>query len=190
MLNDHLPKVNTENSIWNGTNGLMRGKLFFISFSGGCFTEITTYFKSESTTYQSIVSRQLIDSWSTVTQLCITITLYISVESYSIFWLKNVDTKLICHRLLVDYWSIASWQSIEGLSKHINTSLINYFSDSQVTLQQNRIKLLESWWKFNKCLQVLWMVFLQFLVCTIFLISVHCKFAWIPMFLWEQFYNK
>ena len=35
MLNDHLPKVNTENSVWNGTNGLMRGKLFFISFSGG-----------------------------------------------------------------------------------------------------------------------------------------------------------
>ena len=46
MLNDHLPKVNTENSIWNGTNGLMRGKLFFISFSGGCFTEIATYVKS------------------------------------------------------------------------------------------------------------------------------------------------
>ena len=99
------------------------------------------------------------------------VTLYISVESCSIFLFKNVDTTLICcwhfttisqllHRVLVDYWSIASWQSIEGLSKHVNTSLINYFSDSQATLQQNRIKLLESWWKFNKCLQVLWMVFL------------------------------
>ena len=86
MLNDHLPKVNTENSIWNGTNGLMRGKLFFISFSGGCFTEIATYFKSESTTYQSIVSRQLIDSWSTVTQLCINgHSIYISRKLFNFF---------------------------------------------------------------------------------------------------------
>ena len=48
---DHLPKLITEHSVWgqfilSGTNGLRSGKLFFILFSGGCFTELATYFKS------------------------------------------------------------------------------------------------------------------------------------------------
>ena len=30
----------------NGSNGITRGKLFFILFSGGCFTEVAIFFKS------------------------------------------------------------------------------------------------------------------------------------------------
>ena len=46
-----LPKFNAENFILSqfvlsGTNGPTRGKLFFVLFSGGRFTEVATYSKS------------------------------------------------------------------------------------------------------------------------------------------------
>ena len=42
---------NTENFVLSrflrsGTNGQTRGKLFFISFAGGCFSKVATYSKS------------------------------------------------------------------------------------------------------------------------------------------------
>ena len=47
---DRLPQFNTENSVWshfilNGTNGLTRGKFFFIIFSGRCLAKVATYLK-------------------------------------------------------------------------------------------------------------------------------------------------
>ena len=51
IFDDHLQKFNTENSVWShfiliGSNKITRGKLLFMLSSGGCFTEVTTFFKS------------------------------------------------------------------------------------------------------------------------------------------------
>ena len=51
LISEVYAGLSTKNSVWsqfilNGSNGIIRGKLFFLLFSCGCFTKETTFFKS------------------------------------------------------------------------------------------------------------------------------------------------
>ena len=51
LISEVSAGLSTKNSVWsqfimNGSNGIIRGKLFFLLFSCGCFTKETTFFKS------------------------------------------------------------------------------------------------------------------------------------------------
>ena len=86
LISEVSAGLSTKNSVWsqfimNGSNGIIRGKLFFLLFSCGCFTKETTFFNLlESAVMFTFVVLFLFMAWLHITGFNCTTMVWI------IFW--------------------------------------------------------------------------------------------------------